>query len=346
MGDNEWVIVDSCMQRKTKEPTPLTYLKKLGVNISESVKLFVITHWHSDHISGAGQIAKECASASICFSQAFLEEEFLTFVSIYSGLERSVFMDRETCGTREIASIIKTIKNRSEQNSRSPFLPYILASADKRIYQSKGLTPQREIWALSPSSKAVTNSLSEIARLIPVPSEDEIRGVVPKPDQNQNAVVLLIKYGELFSILLGADLIETSDPLTGWSGIVDSPNRPSGKSGVFKIPHHGSKNAHSHKLWQNMMETEAVGILTTKIGGRSNIPKKSDINRLKKYTSRLFGTLEPLTKKQRHDRIVEKAIQGILKNRIPLNGDMGQIQMRMNHSSGIKVRLKEPATEF
>lgn len=346
IGYNEWIIVDSCVETSTKEPTPLNYLKKLGVDPCRSVKLFVVTHWHSDHIRGASQIAKECAAATICFSEALMKEEFLTLVSAYSGLEHPVILDRETCGTKEISSIIKTIKARC--NQKGPYYPlhYDLASANKRIYKRKQHDIKIEIWALSPSSQAIIDSLTEVARLIPTPSKDEIRKVIPVPTKNHNAIVLLLKCDDIINILLGSDLEETADQLTGWSAVVNSNNRPTGKSKIYKIPHHGSKNAHSHMVWENMLEAQSVGILTTKIGGKAGIPKNSDIKRLKEYTPHLFCTLEPSVKKQKHDRIVEKTIKGILKRRIPLIGDMGQIQIRVKQNSELTIGLKEPAIQL
>jgi len=134
--------------------------------------------------------------------------------------------------------------------------------------------------------------------------------------------------------------------LTGWSAIVNSPNRPIGKSDIFKVPHHGSENAHSDEVWETMVDKNALGILTSKIGGRSNIPKPSDIKRLKKYLPHLFCTSEPVTKKQKRDRTVEKTINSTVKNRVPLNGEIGQIQLRIDINSGIAVRLKGPAKKL
>lgn len=345
IGNNEWIVVDSCIEVSTKEPIPLFYLKKLGVNPTESVKLFVITHWHSDHIRGCSQIANECSGSTICFSEALLKEEFLTLVSAYSGLEQPILTDRETCGTKEISLVIKTIKTRCEQKGlEQP--PYSLTSDNKRIYQHIHNSIKSEVWALSPSSQSIINSLTEIARLIPSPENKEIRRVIPQPTQNHNAIVLLVKFGESINILLGADLEETSSPLTGWSVIVNSPNRPFGKSKIFKIPHHGSVNGHSHAVWQDMVQSEALGVLTTKIGGRSSIPKQRDIKRLKKYTPHLFCTLKPTTKRQKYDRTIEKEIKGIVKSRIPLDGEMGQIQIRIKQNSETKIGLKYPAVQL
>jgi len=345
MGENQWIIIDSCIDSMTKTPAALHYLDQLGVNAADNVKLFVISHWHSDHIRGASEIARTCAAATICFSEALLKEEFFALIDCYAGLKNPVLVDRNRSGVCEIASIIKTIKGRCEKGVVS-FQPFNLASADKRLYLNNQFSIKREIWSLSPSPSAVVNSLTEIRRLIPTPSDNEIRKVIPIPTKNDNAIVLFIKYGELVNILLGSDLEETTDPLTGWSVIVDSLNRPQSKSMLFKIPHHGSKNAHNHMVWDRMIESEPTAILTTKIGGISSIPKESDIKRLRKYTSNLFSTLDPRTKLPKRERTVEKTIKGVLKKRIPLGGTIGQIQIRIDLNSSLRIGLKAPATKL
>ena len=66
VGDNEWLIVDSCIDRISRTPIATKYLRDLNVSLSSSVRLFVVTHWHDDHIRGASAILGECESASVC----------------------------------------------------------------------------------------------------------------------------------------------------------------------------------------------------------------------------------------------------------------------------------------
>jgi len=340
LGDNEWLIIDSCLDPSTKNPTPLLYLKNLGVDPTHAVKLFILSHWHSDHIKGASEVAGTCESSYICFSEALLRDEFLTLVDIYSGLDKAVLTDRETCGTKEIASIIKIIKERCGQKSAD--LIYNLLSADKRIYKKQYSNHSVEVWALSPSPESVLNCLSEIGNCIRIAAESPVRRVIPAPTQNRNATVLLIKVNGKSKILLGSDLEETDNPRTGWSAIVQSQNRPQDKSQIFKIPHHGSADAHSHEVWKKMLDSNPIGILTSKVGGKA-IPRNSDIKRLKKYTSNLFCTAPPLTKKHKYDSAVEKTIKGVMKNRKPLYGEMGHIQIRYTGNSDAAVGLIAPA---
>jgi len=267
----------------------------------------------------------------------------MTLVDIYSGLDQPVLTDRETCGTKQMASIMKTIRKRCCQNS--PDLIYNVLSADKRIYKKQYNNHSVEVWALSPSSESVLDCLAELRGLIGVATESPVRRVIPVPTRNHSAAVLLIMINGKPKILLGSDLEETNSRRTGWSAIVRSQNRPQGKSQIFKIPHHGSENAHSDEVWGKMLESDPIGILTSKVGGAA-IPQASDIKRLKKYTSKLYCTSQPVTKKYKYIPTVEKTIKGVMKDRKPLYGKMGHIRIRVSGESVAAVGLVAPAKEL
>ena len=57
LGFSDWVIVDSCLN-KDKSPPVLEYLRALGQDPAQVVKLVVATHWHDDHIGGLGVLFK------------------------------------------------------------------------------------------------------------------------------------------------------------------------------------------------------------------------------------------------------------------------------------------------
>ena len=344
IGNNEWIIIDSCVDPETKKPVPLAYLEKLGIDPAKAVKLFLVSHWHSDHIRGASKIVEQCSAATVCLSGALLTKEFLTLVDMFSGFDRPVLLDRDNCATKEIGSVIKTIKFRIEAK-QPPSVPYVFASADKRIFKTTNNGLSSEIWALSPSSESYLQSLKEIANLVPSQEERFLRKAIPRPTQNHNSVVLHLNFNDNYNILLGADLENTSNPLTGWSFIVNSLNRPSEKSMFFKIPHHGSINGHSDDVWKKMVEKNSIGILTSKIGGRGSLPKERDINRIKNYTQNLYCTSNPLAIKQKRSRTVEKTMKSVVKNRVPLNGHIGQIQIRFNRPR-ITINLEAPAKKL
>ena len=344
IGNNEWMIIDSCTDPKTKEPIPLSYLRALGVDPATAVKLIVITHWHSDHIRGASSIVEQSKNATVCLSGAFLKEEFLTLVDAFSGLERPVLVDRKTCATKEMASIIKTVKARCESNDTNA-APYVFANADARISRTRDSGVSNEIWTLSPSSEALTRSLEEIAKLIPCPKERPFRKAIPRPDQNHNSVVLFLNFNNECNVLFGSDLEETDNSLMGWSFIVNSKNRPAGKSLFFKIPHHGSSNAHSDEVWKEMIENEAICFLTSKRGGKGSPPRESDIQRIKEFSNNLYSTSTPIPIRQKRSRTVERTMQGATIKRTPLNGEIGQIQIRVTRAE-TNINLKSPAQKL
>jgi hypothetical protein len=304
-------------------------LEKIGVNPAKAVKIFVISHWHTDHIEGASDIAKKCEKSQICFSSAFLKEEFLTFADIYSGLNQTVVTDQDKSATREISSVISSIKKRCESNNN--VLPYNLVSSDKRLYKKQFSSHSVEVWALSPSSESIANGLMEITGYIRKAKESKFRKVIPAPAANHNAVALLININEKPVILMGSDLENTNNPRTGWAAVVYSNARPIGKSHIFKIPHHGSKSAHFHEVWNKMLFPDTVGLLTPFT--RSHLPKDSDIERLKKYTGHLYLTSKPKKNKTKYESSVEKTIKGLMKYRVVLRGDMGHIQLRFDSNS-------------
>ena len=65
LGDGQWIVVDSCIDRLTRRPVALDYLEQLQVNITEAVKLIVVTHWHDDHIRGISTVAREAHRAEL-----------------------------------------------------------------------------------------------------------------------------------------------------------------------------------------------------------------------------------------------------------------------------------------
>jgi len=74
-GDNEWIIVDSCIDSVSREPAAMQYLKGIGVNSNEAVKFIIASHWHDDHIRGMSSIVNSCQNAKFVCPSAMLSEE-------------------------------------------------------------------------------------------------------------------------------------------------------------------------------------------------------------------------------------------------------------------------------
>ena len=288
VGDQRWVVVDSCLD-PDGQPAALSYLNQLGSDPADSVCLIVTTHWHDDHIRGMAQVVETCANANFCCANAFTQREFLSAV----GALESRPATPEGSGVRELFNVLDSLNSRS--------VTPLYASLNRLIYQRDGCA----IWTLSPSDAMYQTFLRKIHELLPAVNEPKRR--IPSLEPNDASVVLLIDIGGT-AILLGGDL-ETQ----GWLGILDNDTQPSTRASVFKVPHHGSENAHVCRVWEEMLERNPIAILTPwRRGGRS-IPTSQGIDRILSHTDRAYITASPQTltggSLRRRDRMVQRTIR-------------------------------------
>ena len=120
LGDKRWIIVDSTSKDGGSEPTQLQYLRSLGLNPAECVKLIVVTHWHDDHIKGIIQTIDACRGAAICVPSTFTGPEFLSFLAAHTDKLASRF----GTGVDEIVGVFSAMRGRDANH---------LAIADKRL---------------------------------------------------------------------------------------------------------------------------------------------------------------------------------------------------------------------
>jgi hypothetical protein len=321
VGDNNWLLVDSCVDPSSKQPAAIQYLQQIGVDPSEAVKLIVASHWHDDHIRGLASTLEKCASALFVFSLALKSKEFLTLV--FAMGKRSLM---DTSGVDEFYRILKTLKERKATGLEIPRF----AIADRLMWRNEFITLGAvygcEVYSLSPSDEAVRLALEEIGSLMPQEKEPKRRLIDRRP--NHNAVVLWVRVGEI-SILMGSDLENVNRPSCGWSAIVSSGTRPHGRGSVFKIPHHGSANADHSGVWHEMLDPDPTLILSPFISGRTKIPTKSDVRRLCERSSYGYCTADVKDQKPKFaPKAVEKTINEIVKGIRTVNPRVGHIRVR------------------
>ena len=264
LGANEWMVVDSCLDEHDS-PVSLAYLKKLGIDAAKQVLIVVASHWHDDHVHGLSAVFEECKKAKVVFASALTTIEFQTVMEAY-GDDR---MLPGSSGVQEMKGVIKCLESRS---TASPS-PHELSCANKRIHLrgSIGECSPIEVWTLSPSDSAALLAIRHIAAWSNRSKKPKRR--VESQSPNHLATVLWVDMGGR-RMLLGADLEESNRPDLGWQAILCSKSRPSGKAEVFKVPHHGSCNAHSPGVWQGMLDNP-VSALTPFT--RSSLPRPSQI---------------------------------------------------------------------
>ena len=327
LGDNTWIIVDSCIDPTTGEPASLAYLHHMQIDPATAVQQVIATHWHDDHIRGLGRIVQACASAEFVCSAALRQDEFLTLVTAYG---RHAMM--ASPGVQEFYDVIQALQERRQRVSSPQLRPPVFATAGRCLWRSEvhisGLRYPCTIHALSPSDTSILLAHRHIANLLP--REGVTKPRVPALTPNHAAVVLWVNIGEVF-VLLGSDLEETGNPETGWSVILGSTTHPQGKAAVFKVPHHGSRTADHPQVWQDMLTPGPLAVLTPFSRGNVSLPTRQDADRICVRAEQAYTTAMP-RQRRRRDRpnAVEKLIQDTVRFIREVHPSIGQIRLRTN----------------
>lgn len=203
VGNNNWIVVDSCIDPYTKKCIPLQYLIEAGVNIKQDVKLIVCTHWHDDHIQGISQLYQECESSKFCMAIAKDKRKFLQLVMLDYEKAKS---SESISSTNELNKCLKIKKERE--------LPFIYAVQDKPLFFHEENNITSQVISLSPSDQTIEDYDAQISTLMKEYAASNRKIVNLSP--NDKSVVLLVKINE-HRILLGSDLEVNSDETKdGW----------------------------------------------------------------------------------------------------------------------------------
>lgn len=318
LGENRWIVVDSCLNTKTGKPAVLDYFDEIGVSPQKVVKLIIISHWHDDHVRGLSEIVSSCPKASVCCSAALTRSEFLSHVLNYQNI-----MTKTTSpGVKEIEKILQIL--------RGPSLPPIkraLANRTVLNLPAKGTADPCIVTTLSPSDKVYDDFLKGIAALVPSDKKTKIRA--PSLSPNDAAVAIWIKTGDV-KMLLGSDLEEKGEPLSGWSAIVQSEERPRGRASIFKIPHHGSVTGHHDKVWSDMMIKSPIAILSPFYNAGKMLPKERDVARILALAPKSYITTRYPAPKSKRSRppSVERTIRETVGKMRAVQPPMGWVSLR------------------
>ncbi len=314
VGNNVWVVVDSCSD-PTEKVGALHYLKSIGVNPKHKIALIVATHWHDDHIRGMADLVELCHHAEFCCSNSLCCEEFLTLLGTFEG--------REVSPTKHGLKQLHSVFSQLEQLGKKP----IFASANRVIFERDACT----IKSLSPGDDTYLSFLNSIRRLIPQHGENKTQ--IPSLSPNKTSVVLWIECGEC-TVLLGADLERQ-----GWTTILTNSVRPKGAASVFKIPHHGSKNADEPEVWNRMLEKKPFAVVAPwQQGGWSRFrPTICDVKRILEFTPNAWITTSKGTYHQSKPKHKNATVQRTLRESgtkiQPLVGDRGMVRLRRSIDS-------------
>ncbi|MFA7386635.1 MAG: MBL fold metallo-hydrolase [Thiohalobacteraceae bacterium] len=319
LGDQQWMVVDSCLSRTLDQSIATEYLAALGLAPENAVKWIVLTHWHDDHVKGAADLVSRCPAAKIYHSAAHHLDEYVALTETLSPTGFTV--DRNTSGIVELAKILRVLADRGRRDKNYVLDKFAPAIVGREItsHTASGLRVHAK--ALSPGDVEFNKALIALRALIP--REGQPRAVLPRPKRNHTAVAVWIEFGG-HAALLGSDLEEEGSEYTGWSVILRD-HRPQMKAKVFKVPHHGSVTGHKDEVWDELLVPKAVAVTTGY--SRSGLPTPDDVIRVKQRTD-LFGCTTRPSSCPKRDPAVERTMRETVISRQVLTGAMGHLQIR------------------
>jgi beta-lactamase superfamily II metal-dependent hydrolase len=323
LGNGQWVLVDSCLEPTSGRPASLQYLQNLNIDIVQSVKLIVATHWHDDHIRGISTVLGECTSAQLAISAALDAQDFLKLVQFYS--ERVM---GKSSGLDEFVRIFQILESRKQKGTKlnSPKL----AISDRLLYSDEiplatGKV-EAKVFSLSPSDASKMLAMLAFADLLPVDGERKKRITSFTP--NHASVVLWVEVGD-HRLLLGADLERTSDPKTGWSVIVNDSTVVSGEAKVFKVPHHGAESAYEPSVWSQLLSRDPFAIVSPFSLGDKLLPTYEDVRRITTLTNNAYITARPVRRRHRWtNKVVRELVGDVTRDIHDVHCGWGQIRLR------------------
>jgi len=295
--DNNWIVIDSCIDPFTNESLPLKYLLDNNVNIECDVKLVVCTHWHDDHILGLSQILSRAKSCDFIMARAHDRQKFLSFVSL--DYEKAIY-GHLLSSTLEFVNCLQIIEREG--------INIVLAGENKILFSNKRSSLCSQVISLSPSDYVIMEFDKEISTMITEFGVTNKKVVIKKP--NPKSVALYLKLGD-HRVLLGSDLEYSNDPRTGWLNIIEYNNVIDKKSNLFKVPHHGSINAFHDRIWIDLLDKNAIFCLTPFNKGKP-LPEENMVDKMLDFTDSLFITsmIKANSKsKKRSNRSIEKMIE-------------------------------------
>lgn len=316
LGNQSWIVIDSCIDPYSKDCLPLEYLKEIGVNLKKDVIQIVCTHWHDDHIKGISNLLNECESVSFCMARPADKKKFLQFVGLDYG---KVDLKGSISSTIEVNECIEILRKRN---------PTIInAIQDRLLIRINNGDYISESISLSPSDYVIGEYDKEISTLITAYGTSNSKIVIQTP--NDKSVALFIKIHK-HRVLLGSDLEVSTDNRRGWLCILDNNQSIDSKSSLFKIPHHGSRNGYHTRIWDELLVNEPFAKLTPwNVGSR--LPKKDMLKLFRKHTSNLFisseiGSISP----KKRDKSLAKAINKFNPSLFEVKYNLGIIRCRID----------------
>lgn len=367
-GENEWAIIDSCIDSLSQKCLPIAYLEDIGVDVGTQVKYVICTHWHDDHIKGLHKVLEACSSeTTFCVAIASEKLSFLYEIqrsNLYEpdkGVRKELILAMDIVKEKGIrvkrliqdlpvfrtasCGCIALSPSQKEVDSFYNELAYATSEQGQVLTQKEILKtiPVAEIEAADDITNVVFTSLEETfdvdsAEITEVDLQELGRikedAKFSKPNINDRSVALLFTICGHHAVL-GADLEVSSDRESGWQSVNDCMSMEGVAAGIFKIPHHGSSTGYYELFLRNHIKPTATGKVSTWLKGKKVLPEKAILKNYREYLDGLFITTDPsyLTGKfssPEYKKVMEETTESI----VDIKNQFGIIQSRLDLTSG------------
>lgn len=324
-GAGDWIIIDSCIDSRSGEVVPLRYLHKLGVEVERQVKHIIASHWHDDHTRGLSQLVEACSGARFWCPAAMTNQEFFRYVELHA----ETLSKQATGGTTEISRVFKLLQEKKRRRNR--ITPNVL------IHQNQVCSA----YSLSPSSDRYDDFLQNLAVEMPKVKSVQKRARVLEPNHLSAAVWIDLPDD---GILLGSDVEEKNGH--GWSLIFEEQTCIRTRASVFKVPHHGSSNAHHDRIWSEICNSSVNAVLSPFVRGLTKLPTLEDCKRICRLANQAYATAPPVAGgTQKYEPAVRKEFRELGIKFRAAQPKTGHIRLRGDASNGFNwsTELSPPA---
>ena len=178
LGEQQWMLIDSCLAPDKATPASHAYLRQIGVPKS-AVRTIVASHWHDDHVRGIADLIGHYPDAEFMLSSVFSDQEATAFLAAYCG-KSAPSLAR---GSKELFSAISAREVVYHMQQRSSVLELTANGRSIRVT------------ALSPTPAAVAQSVAHFATYVPREPVSMSIGHAPELKPNLESVVLHIDFG-------------------------------------------------------------------------------------------------------------------------------------------------------
>ncbi len=344
LGGGCWAVVDSCTDtsdRQDRLPVAERYLRSLGVDPAQAVKLIVATHWHDDHVRGMARLVEVCPTAVFSCSAALLREEFIAYVRQLSTGATAT----DGAKVREINRVFDLLRT-----GERPPIRRALGSRTLLRVEGAQLSHNEDarIVSLSPSDREYEVFLQHIAQLMPMPHRPMV-AAPPRQSPNLASVVLSVSIGDV-DISLAADMELHSERLRGWNAVLSEATTIGvGKASLVKVAHHGSRNGHHGEFWREFVGPQPVCVVTpfNRLPASSKLPTETDIARLTALGQVYVAGPRNLPRPRSRAQAVERSLRECDIEIRDLRSALGMVRLRrgVGDEGGWRAQLFPPAHE-